>query len=286
MEEFGENKTLDMSKILLVEDDTTFSAILEGYLTRNGYKVDPFYSVKSALQALVQKKYDLLLLDYRLGDGNCLEIIDALHEKNMVTPAIVMTGFSDVRIAVTAMKKGVYDFITKPVNPDELLMIVQESLKDKRNEGAPVVSENLTNKLEEVKKPAFPEYIEGKSKLANKLHEYIQLVAPTDMSILIRGESGTGKEYVARSIHYTNALMLELNGSLITSIGEFGIGWESRLSRINSSNIGKHQRDNHGVYAEYKGKYWGKFAVLPLPVVEFDRCFAIISGKHLIAGQS
>lgn len=62
---------------------------------------------------------------------------------------------------------------------------------------------------------------------------------------------------VARSIHYTNALMLELNGNFVTSIGEFGIGWESRLSRINSSNIGKHQRDNHGVYAEYKGKYWG-----------------------------
>lgn len=62
---------------------------------------------------------------------------------------------------------------------------------------------------------------------------------------------------VARSVHYTNALMLELNGSLSTSIGEFGIGWESRLSRINSSNIGKHERDNHGVYAEYKGKYWG-----------------------------
>lgn len=61
---------------------------------------------------------------------------------------------------------------------------------------------------------------------------------------------------LARSVHYTNALMLEMNGSLSTSIGEFGIGWESRLSRINSTNIGKHQRDNHGVYAEYKGRYW------------------------------
>lgn len=190
-----------MSKILLVEDDTTFSAILVGYLTRNGYKVDPYYSVKTALKALAEKKYDLLLLDYRLGDGNCLEIIDALHEKNIVLPSIVMTGFSDVRTAVKAMKKGVYDFITKPINPEELLMIVKESLKEDRKGNAPVVSESLANKVKEVKEPLFPEYIQGKSKLANKLHEYIQLVAPTDMSILIRGESGTGKEYVARAIH-------------------------------------------------------------------------------------
>lgn len=194
-----------MITILLVEDDTTFSAILDGYLSRNGYKVDPCYSVKSALQALAEKKYDLLLLDYRLGDGDCLEIIDSLHKKNLFIPSIVMTGFSDVRTAVRAMKKGVYDFITKPVNPEELLMTVQESLKDfsKTDQAVdvPAVSEKLAYKVNQVKKSAFPDYIEGTSKLANKLHEYIQLVAPTDMSILIRGESGTGKEYVARAIH-------------------------------------------------------------------------------------
>ena len=186
-----------MNTILLVEDDTTFSAILEGYLKKNGYAVDPYFSVKSALKALEKSDYDLLLMDYRLGDGDCLEIIDSLHEEGKVIPAIVMTGFDDVRTAVKAIKKGVYDYITKPVNPEELLMIVKESLKEKTNPS----SENLINKVNELNNSKASDYIEGKSRLANKLHEYIQLVAPTDMSVLIRGESGTGKEYAARAIH-------------------------------------------------------------------------------------
>lgn len=181
---------------MLVEDDTTFSAILENYLTKNGYTVEPIFSVKAALKALGKTKYDLLLMDYRLGDGNCLEIVDAMHEKGIYTPAIVMTGFDDVRTAVKAMRKGVYDYITKPVNPDELLMVVKESLKEK----ADPISTRLKSKVSEVADDT-PQYVEGKSRLASKLQEYIQLVAPTDMSVLIRGESGTGKEYVARAIH-------------------------------------------------------------------------------------
>src|SRR5690606_26676994 len=106
--------------------------------------------------------------------------------------------FSDVRTAVRAMRKGVYDYITKPVNPDELLMILKDALADS--------AENSTSSKKEKKvasrmQPDDKEYVEGKSRIANKLHEYIDLVAPTDMSVLIRGESGTGKEYVARSIH-------------------------------------------------------------------------------------
>jgi two-component system response regulator HydG len=185
-----------MINIMLVEDDVTFSTILESFLKKNGYSVDPYFSVKSALNALDKSEYDLFLMDYRLGDGNCLEIMDALHEKGLNPPVIVMTGFDDVRTAVKAMRKGVYDYITKPVNPEELLMIVKESLKGSTNG----VSDHLRNKSIKVE-VGTPLYIEGDSRLANKLQEYIQLVAPTDMSVLIRGESGTGKEYVARAIH-------------------------------------------------------------------------------------
>jgi len=185
-----------MINILLVEDDTTFSAILDGFLKKNGYHVDPHFTIKSALTALSKSAYDLLLLDYRLGDGNGLEIVDALHKKGKYIPVIVMTSFDDVRTAVRAMRKGVYDYITKPVNPEELLMILQESLKEEKE----TVSVNLKNKTIS-QSTDTQHFVEGKSRLANKLQEYIQLVAPTDMSVLIRGESGTGKEYVARSIH-------------------------------------------------------------------------------------
>ncbi len=185
-----------MINIMLVEDDVTFSTILENFLKKNGYNVDPYFSIKSALKAIEEFKFDLYLMDYRLGDGNCLEIMDALHEKGLNPPAIVMTGFDDVRTAVKAMRKGVYDYITKPVNPEELLMIVKESLKVDTN-GASSSLKTIVNKA--ISKS--PKYVEGKSRLANKLQEYIQLVAPTDMSVLISGESGTGKEYVARAIH-------------------------------------------------------------------------------------
>lgn len=185
-----------MINIMLVEDDITFSTILENFLKKNGYAVDPYFSIKSALKAIEESNYDLLLMDYRLGDGNCLEVMDALHEKGLNPPAIVMTGFDDVRTAVKAMRKGVYDYITKPVNPEELLMIVKESLKVSTES----TSGNLKSIVSKVTDQA-PKYVEGKSRSANKLQEYIQLVAPTDMSVLIRGESGTGKEYVARAIH-------------------------------------------------------------------------------------
>lgn len=183
-----------MTRIMLVEDDVTFSTIIEGFLKKHSYSVDPYFSVQGALKALEKSSFDLFLMDYRLGDGNCLDILDVLHEKGLNPPVIVMTGLSDVRTAVNAMRKGVYDYITKPIHPDELLMIIQESLKKETK------SESSYNKLH----PEIigtPDYIVGESRLANKLQEYIQLVAPTDMSVLIRGDSGTGKEYVARLIH-------------------------------------------------------------------------------------
>ncbi len=185
-----------MVNIMLVEDDITFSTILSGFLKKNGYSVDPYFSVKSALKALDKSKFDLFLMDYRLGDGDCFEIMDAVHEKGLNPPVIVMTGFDDVRTAVKAMRKGVYDYITKPVNPEELLMVVKESLKEKGDQ----TSGNLRSKVSHFNDES-PKYVAGNSRLASKLQEYIQLVAPTDMSVLIRGESGTGKEYVARAIH-------------------------------------------------------------------------------------
>jgi len=186
-----------MINVLLVEDDTTFSAIIESFLKKNGYQVDPYFSISSSITAIKKNKYDLVLLDYRLGDGNGLEVLDFIQAQSLIIPVIIMTGFSDVRTAVRAMRKGVYDYITKPVNPDELLMIIKEALTNSAEKPtmaskAKLIQEDRSNEKE---------YVKGKSKIANKLQEYIDLVAPTDMTVLIRGESGTGKEYVAKSIH-------------------------------------------------------------------------------------
>ncbi|WP_028296168.1 sigma-54-dependent transcriptional regulator [Olivibacter sitiensis] len=187
-----------MAKILLLEDDTTFATILEGFLKKNGHIVDVKYNVRSALEAL-DDTYELLVLDYRLGDGTGLDVIDAMRDRGMKKiPAIMMTSFNDVRTAVNAIRRGVFDYITKPVNPDQLLMVLKEALEenDVEPEGTKSTSKRAVNSTVEKE-----EYVDGESPVAKKLHDYIQLVAPTDMSVLIRGESGTGKEYVARSIH-------------------------------------------------------------------------------------
>lgn len=192
-----------MTNILLVEDDPTFSSILAGFLKRNKYQVEAHFNVQGGLEAINNRTFDMVLLDYRLGDGNGLEIVDAMRNLGQSTPAIIMTSFDDVRTAVKAMRKGVYDYITKPVNPEELLMILEECLKgDKAAQTPdPVKKAPRKPKVHQTTGEYADDYVAGSSRLANKLQEYIQLVSPTDMSVLIRGESGTGKEYVARAIH-------------------------------------------------------------------------------------
>lgn len=177
-----------MANILLVEDDTTFSLILENFLGKRGHKVEVKHDVKSAVKALEGTPFNLMLLDYRLPDGNGLEVLHASHEMNQSVQAVIMTSFDDVRTAVKAIRAGAFDYITKPVNPDELQMILDEALSKKEQTPAKETT-------------ALPDFIEGDSAESQKLHEYIRLVGPTDMSVIIQGESGTGKEYVARSIH-------------------------------------------------------------------------------------
>ena len=190
-----------MANILLVEDDTTFAAILENFLKKKGFEVVVKYSVKSGIEALKDDTFQLILLDYRLGDGIGLDVLEALRKQGKVIPSIIMTSFNDVRTAVKAIRQGVFDYITKPVNPDELLMVVNEALEGKSTEKEYATSQ-IQQRNEGIGKADF---VQGSSQAAQKLHEYIALVAPTDMSVLIRGESGTGKEYVARSIHRMSA---------------------------------------------------------------------------------
>lgn len=188
-----------MAQILLVEDDTTFATILENFLKKKGFDVVVKYSVKGGVEALKTQEFQLILLDYRLGDGIGLDILDALRAQDKVIPSVIMTSFNDVRTAVNAIRQGVFDYITKPVNPDELLMVVNAALDEKSADTEMVASRTRIASADATSSGL--DFVEGASTAALKLHEYIALVAPTDMSVLIRGESGTGKEYVARAIH-------------------------------------------------------------------------------------
>jgi two-component system response regulator HydG len=178
-----------MASILLVEDDLTFSRILEGFLSKKGFQVTVSNKGKDGLKTFQSRSFDMVILDYRLPDTTGMEIMQEIKAEKPATPVVIMTSFQDIRTAVKAIKAGAFEYITKPVNPDELLMIVAQALKrEKRIEAvaAPVVS---------------TQFVQGKSAKSVKLYEMVGLVAPTNMSVLIEGESGTGKENVARMIH-------------------------------------------------------------------------------------
>jgi two-component system response regulator HydG len=180
-----------MANVLLIEDDLTFSRILEGFLTKNGYTATVLHKGKTGLTAFSEKQFDLVLLDYRLPDMTGMEILAEIKSISPATPVIIMTSFSDIRTAIKAIKAGALEYITKPVNPDELLMLIRQALKNE--------PEKVTAVKELV--PSAPEFVEGDSEVSKQLHQHIRLVAPTDISVIIEGESGTGKEYVARTIH-------------------------------------------------------------------------------------
>lgn len=176
-----------MQEILLVEDDPAFMELIRNFLTKNGYSVSTQSTVKGAWADIRNKAQDLLLLDFRLPDGDAFDLIHFLQSSGKKVPVIIMTAFHDVRTAVKAIHSGATDYITKPVNPEELLMIIRQTLGAKTKDTRGVTSAK--------------EIVNGSSSAAKELHRHVELIAPTNMSVIIQGESGTGKENIARSIH-------------------------------------------------------------------------------------
>lgn len=184
-----------MGTILVIEDDLTFSRILEGFLVKQGFKVKIAHKGQEGLHLFSGSSFDLVLLDYRLPDMTGMEVLIELKKTAPVSQVIIMTSFSDIRTAVKAMQVGAFEYITKPVNPDELLMIVQQALKTEKP-GLIAPPKKITSQKI---------FVDGSSQSALQLYDYVKLVAPTDMSVIIEGESGTGKENVAQRIHLLSA---------------------------------------------------------------------------------
>lgn len=195
-----------MKKILIVDDEVNIGLLLSKFLSRNGFEVKTATSGATALEILSAETFNLVLCDFRLEDTDGREILKKIKLNYPRTGVIIITGYSDIKLAVELIKMGAYDYITKPLYPDEILNTINKAIETQQalnEEMDKPKSGTDAPKNREVKKSDFEQedYVVGQSSAAKELIRQIDLVAPTNYSVILIGESGTGKESVAKSIH-------------------------------------------------------------------------------------
>lgn len=191
-------------RILIIDDDTDICLLLRRFLSKNGFDVAIAHDGTSGLATLDTFTPDLVLTDFRLGDMDGATILLKIKERLPHVPVLIITGYSDIKIAINVMKQGAYDYITKPLFPDEILLTIKKALSQPTHyvhiaENPADVSENPTTPAARKDKKA--NYIFGDGQASVHLYKQVDLVAPTNYSVLIYGESGSGKEAVALEIH-------------------------------------------------------------------------------------
>ncbi|MGV3638443.1 MAG: sigma-54-dependent transcriptional regulator [Flavobacteriales bacterium] len=187
------------ANILVIDDDQDLCLLLSRLLTKNGYSVTTANRGAVAREELANKRFDLVLCDHRLPDTDAPRMLEHIRTVSAGTQVIIITGYSEVRMAVDLMRKGAFDYIGKPLYPDELLMRVQDALSNEEGSGTPVKTAVTKTSSGSAQRSAT--YVDGRGPAAQVITKHIALVAPTDMSVLITGETGTGKEFVAKRIH-------------------------------------------------------------------------------------
>ena len=189
--------------ILIVEDDIAFLKMLTTFLQRKGFDVTGVSTIKDAKDALGTNAFPLVITDLKLPDETGLALLEYVKQVSPVTRVIMMTGYAEVTSAVEAIKKGALDYISKPFRPEELLMIMQQVKSE--SVSSDVIKTNVPiSKIEILEPPSAiskPAFVSGISDVSKKFLQYLKLVGPTNMGVLIQGESGTGKEVAAQAIH-------------------------------------------------------------------------------------
>ncbi|KIC96326.1 sigma-54-dependent transcriptional regulator [Flavihumibacter solisilvae] len=197
-----------MQKILVIDDDRDMCMLLNRFLTRQGFDVMEIYNGKKALDYLAQNRPDLVLCDFRLEDMDGKQVLTRTREMYPDIPFIIITGYSDVKLAVEVLKLGAFDYVTKPVFPDEILVTIRKALESPQTgvtasqpekKPAPVVQ--AASRDPKVPPPPKDKYIFGSSPEMKNIIKQIELVSPTNYSVIIYGESGSGKEAIANKIH-------------------------------------------------------------------------------------
>jgi two-component system response regulator HydG len=196
-----------MQRILIIDDEIDICLLLKRFLNRNGYDVAIAHTGKDGIKALNDFMPDAVMCDFKLGDMSGEEILLTIKSRFPSVPVIIITGYSDIKIAVAVMKAGAFDYVTKPLVPEEILLTIKKALNQENTIGSK--QEELNNDSENIEikaskssnKNKQSNYILGEGPESKNLYRQVDLVAPTNYSVIIYGESGSGKEAVALEIH-------------------------------------------------------------------------------------
>ena len=198
-----------MKKIVVVDDEADICFLLKRFLSKNDFIVETAQNGKDGLALIDSISPDLVMTDFRLGDITGTELLTTIKSKRPNLPVLIITGYSDIKVAVSVMKLGAYDYITKPLFPDEILVTVKKAIADaessKSEEAAFVAAEIGETSPSKPTRRGYSKskagYVMGQSEISDNLFRQVDLVAPTNFSVIIYGESGSGKEAIAQEIH-------------------------------------------------------------------------------------
>jgi nitrogen regulation protein NR(I) len=188
-----------MNKLLVIEDDETVGDVLRSFLGEKSFEVTLAQNGATGLEMVRAEKFDLILTDLVMPGITGMDVLKEVTAAKISSPVIVMTAFGSVQTAVEAMRHGAFDYITKPFNLDELMIVLEKALSVSK-----LQKENVMLKMQLKKKYNFTGLI-GDSPPMQTVYEMIEKIADTDSTVLITGESGTGKELIAKTIHYNNS---------------------------------------------------------------------------------
>lgn len=196
-----------MKRILIIDDDMDMCNLLGRFLQKKGYETEASHSGGKGIAKFKESKFDVVLCDFRLGDKEGREVLREIKNFDPYAIVIIITGYSDIKTAVDVIKAGAFDYITKPLIPEEVLSVISRALQQSADGGEvqkPAVAPQAAAR-KVTKNNYEEEFLVGHAPAARELYRQIELVAPTNYSIILYGESGTGKEVIARTIHANSA---------------------------------------------------------------------------------
>jgi len=190
-----------MKKILVIDDDMDMCQLLSRFLQRKGYETAIAANAAKGIAAFKEGDFDLVLCDFRLGDKDGVFVLKEIKQLKHETEVIIITGYSDIKMAVEVIKQGAFDYITKPLVPDEVLNLINKALNTGGDSAAANNGVTKAAKNGSATADHASQFLVGKSPAIREMYQQIETIAPTNYSVIIYGESGTGKEVVAKTIH-------------------------------------------------------------------------------------